>query len=112
VATELGNGVLGAADDFWVVLAQAAVDFQELGAARVAVAHQLVGPRQAAKALDVSGRTEQCRGLVDDEARQAPAFGVQGLEGCSFRRLTNSAMGRRRRRRWATPSADLALTLT
>jgi len=42
--------------------------------------HQLVSPGQAAKALDVGGGTGQCRGLVNDEARQAPAFGVQGLE--------------------------------
>jgi hypothetical protein len=38
-----------------VELSQAAVDFQKLGAAGVVVAHQLIGPGQAAKALDVSG---------------------------------------------------------
>jgi len=61
--------VLGAADDFRVQLAQTAVDFQKLGAARAVVAHQLISPGQAAKALDVGGGTGQCRGLIDDEAR-------------------------------------------
>ncbi len=44
------------------------------------VAHQFIRPGQAAKALDVGGGTGQCRGLVNDEARQVPTFGVQGLE--------------------------------
>ena len=76
VAAQFGDGVLGAADDFWVQLAQAAVHFQKLGAARAVVSHQLVGSGQAAKALDLSGRTGQRRGLVNDETRQAPAFGI------------------------------------
>lgn len=67
VAAQFGDGVLGAGDDFRVQLAQAAVDFQKLGAARAVIAHQLVSPGQAAKALDVGGRTGQRRGLVDDE---------------------------------------------
>jgi hypothetical protein len=50
--------VLGAADDFRVQLAQAAVDFQKLGAARAVVADQFVGPGQAAKALDVEVSAE------------------------------------------------------
>jgi hypothetical protein len=80
VAGEFSDGVLGAADDLRVQLAQAAVDFQKFGAARVVVAHQLIRAGQAAKALDVGRGTGQCRGLVDDEARQAPTFGEQGLE--------------------------------
>ncbi|KRH79070.1 hypothetical protein FERRO_01310 [Ferrovum sp. JA12] len=80
VAAQLGNGVLGAGDDFWVELAQAAVDFQVLGAARWAVANQLVGADEAAKARGVQTGRGAVGHLVDDETRQATALGVERLE--------------------------------
>ena len=76
-ATELRDGSFGLADDFRVQLAQELVDLQELVVPIGGEAHRLIGPDQAAEAVDVSGGRRHPFGLIDDQTRQKATMLVQ-----------------------------------